>query len=236
MDEDEYRGKVQASDDPAAAFERLRGEVALLRSAIEGLTAARESIDIPDYEPTLERTEKILVALVHQIDGLAKKPAMTLTPENMGSRLNASIAETVNAARSQAQASKSALDGAVSDLRSVVLSARRADEQNRWLYIIGGGGVFVGLLLYAVLAGPIAQLAPASWQWPERMATRVLDQPPPWDAGQHLMVSASRSSWEEIVAAANLAKNNRATIDGCREAAEKAKKGVRCTVEVQAAE
>src|SRR3546814_1754394 len=56
MDDDNYRDEAGAGDDPAAAFDRLRGEVSLLRSAIEGLTAARESIDIPDYEPTLERT------------------------------------------------------------------------------------------------------------------------------------------------------------------------------------
>src|SRR3546814_17149729 len=51
------------ADDPALAFTRVEdrlasvhGEVALLRAAIEGLTAARENIEIPDYEPTLGRT------------------------------------------------------------------------------------------------------------------------------------------------------------------------------------
>jgi hypothetical protein len=63
MEDRDYHD-VQAGDDPAAAFDRLRGEVALLRSAIEGLTVARRSIDIPDYQPTLARTEKMLVALV----------------------------------------------------------------------------------------------------------------------------------------------------------------------------
>jgi hypothetical protein len=52
----------------ADAIRRLRSRVeigwhrcmavALLRAAIEGLTAARENIEIPDYEPTLERTER----------------------------------------------------------------------------------------------------------------------------------------------------------------------------------
>ena len=41
MDEDS-----QERDDPALAFERLRGEVSLLRHAVEALTTARESIDI----------------------------------------------------------------------------------------------------------------------------------------------------------------------------------------------
>ncbi len=57
---DQYGEDGQDDADPAEAFERLRGEVALLRRAVEGLTAARESIDLPDYEPTLARTETVL--------------------------------------------------------------------------------------------------------------------------------------------------------------------------------
>jgi hypothetical protein len=230
MDEDEYRDSP-AGDDPAAAFERLRGEVSLLRSAIEGLTAARESIEIPDYEPTLERTEKIMTVLVQQIDAMRKSPAMTLTPENMGSRLNASVMETVNTLRSHAQASKSALDGTVGELRGLVRSARTGDEQNRWLYLFGGGGLVLGLLLYALLAGPIARLMPMSWQWPERMAARTLALPM-WDAGQRMMTAANPEGWRAIVTAANLARDNRETIEACRRSA-KAKKAVRCTIEVK---
>src|SRR3546814_13684328 len=106
MDVDDYRDET--SDDPARAFERLRGEVSLLRSAIEGLTAARESINIPDYEPTLARPEQVLAVLAPQIDGVLKSPAMTPTPENRGSRLNASVLETVTTLRAHAQESNTA--------------------------------------------------------------------------------------------------------------------------------
>jgi hypothetical protein len=58
----------------------------------------------------------------------------------------------------------------------MVASARRGDEQNRWLYVAGGGGLALGLLLYAVLADPIARVTPDSWRWPERMATRTLGE------------------------------------------------------------
>ena len=231
--DDDYRDEPQ--DDPAAAFDRLRGEVSLLRSAIEGLTAARESIDIPDYEPTLARTEKVLTVLAEQFGLLRQSPAMTLTPENMGGRLNAAVVDSMNTLRSHAQASKSALDGTVNDLRSIIRSARHADDQDRRVYLFGGGGLVLGLLLYAVLAGPLARLAPASWQWPEKVATRVLAERTPWDAGQHLMASSSRESWAAIVAADRLLRYNRETIDGCREQAEKAKKAVRCTIEVESA-
>ena len=228
MDEDDR----QDEDGAARAFIQLGREVSLLRAAVEGLTAARENIEIPDYEPTLERTEKVMTVLIQQIDAMRKSLAMTLTPENMGSRLNASVKETVNTLRSHTQASKSALDGTVGELRGLVLSARRADEQNRWLYMIGGSGVLLGLLLYATLAGPIARLMPASWQWPERVAAQVLAQPTPWDAGQHLMMSASREGWEAIVAADRLQRDNREIIEGCRGAARKADEPVRCTIKV----
>jgi hypothetical protein len=225
----------QERDDPALAFERLRGEVSLLRHAVEALTTARESIDIPDYEPTLERTEKVLGILVQQIDGVRKSPAMMLTPENMGGRLNASVAEATRELRAQVQASDAVLRSAAHDLQNIVASARRGDEQNRWLYIAGGGGLVLGLLFYATFAGPISRMMPASWHWPERMATRVLDEQSAWDAGQRLMQTAAPESWGLIVAAAPLADGNREAVQACREQAAKAKKPVRCTIEVKPA-
>src|SRR3546814_13349002 len=91
MDEDNYRNNGRAGDDPQAAFEQLRGEVALVRLAVEGLARARESIEIPDYQPTLANTEKILLALTQRVDVIANSPAMKLTPETMGERVNASV-------------------------------------------------------------------------------------------------------------------------------------------------
>src|SRR3546814_21015541 len=73
MDEDEYR-EPDAGDDPALAFARVEdrlasvhGEVGLLRAAIGGLAATRESIAIPDYETTPARTEKVLGGMVQQV-------------------------------------------------------------------------------------------------------------------------------------------------------------------------
>ena len=227
---DQYREAEQ--DDPVAAFEQLRGEVALLRRAVEGLTAAREAIDIPDYEPTLARTEKVLGLLVQQTDAMRRSPAMAITPETMGSRLNASVVQAVSAARGEVQASKSALDGAAMDLRRLAASVRSANEQKRWLWLVGGGGLFLGLLLYAMLAGPIARLMPTSWHWPERMAVRLLGTGTVWETGRHLMISASPQSWNEIAAAVTLFDDNRRAIEKCRAAAAKGEKTVRCTIKV----
>lgn len=194
---------------------------------------ARASIEIPDYQPTLERTEKALVVLAQQVGGMRKSPAMQLTPETLGQRVNAAVASVTNELRNSVSSAKSALDSAARDLSGLVASARRGDEQNRWLYIAGGAGLVLGLLFYAVLAGPIAHLAPVNWQWPERMATHVLDERSQWDAGQRLMQAASPESWGAIVAASPLADGNREAVQRCREAAEKAEKPVRCTIEVK---
>src|SRR3546814_8324512 len=78
-DDLEDMGEVAA----ARAFAQLGREVSLLRSAIEGLTDARDSIEIPDYQPTLQRPEKILLALAHRIDPIAKSPLLSMTPDSM---------------------------------------------------------------------------------------------------------------------------------------------------------
>ncbi|GFE77277.1 DUF6118 family protein [Novosphingobium sp. TCA1] len=229
------------ADDPARAFARVEdrlasvhGEVALLRAAIEGLTAARENIEIPDYEPTLERTEKILVALAQRIDPIAKSPLLSMTPDSMASQIaTAATAARREDARLVAEA-RAGLDQAAREIGNRLASARRGDEQNRWLYIVGAGGVVAGLLLYAFLAGPLARATPDSWRWPERMATRVLNEPGSWEAGQRLMQSVDPESWRLIVAASPLSDANRETVRKCREQAEKAEKPVRCTIEVKA--
>ena len=232
MDEDEYR-EPHAGDDPVAAFERLRGEVSLLRHAVEGLTAARENIEIPDYEPTLERTEKILVALAQRIDPIAKSPLLTMTPDSMASQIaTAAIGARREDARLVAEA-RAGLDQAAREIGNRLASARRGDEQSRWLYVMAACGVVLGLLLYASLAGPIARLMPTSWHWPEGMATRALGEPTQGEAGQRLMQMAAPESWALIVAASPLTDANRETVQKCREQADKAKKSVRCTIDVK---
>lgn len=223
-----------AAGDPAAAFERLRGEVSLLRHAVEGLAAARENIEIPDYEPTLERTEKILVALAQRIDPIAKSPLLSMTPDSMASQIaTAATAARREDARLVAE-SRAGLDQAAREIGNRLASARRGDEQNRWLFIAGVSGAVLGVFLYALVAGPIARATPDSWRWPERMATRVLNEPGPWEAGQRLMQTAEPESWALIVAASPLSDANRETVQRCREQADKAKKPVRCTIEVKA--
>src|SRR3546814_376186 len=219
MDEDNYRNNGRAGDDPQAAFEQLRGEVALVRLAVEGLARARESIEIPDYQPTLANTEKILLALTQRVDVIAKSPAMKLTPETMGERVNASVASATGELHNLVNSTRSDMSEAARELRGLIGTTRARWQQDRWLFWIGLGGVVLGILLYALLAGLIARAMPDSWQLPERMATRALAEPTLWDAGPHLMQRASPASWEGIVAAAHLARAKPETSQPLRAAA-----------------
>lgn len=231
-DEDDQNGA-----DAAEAFEAMRGELALLRRAVEGLAAERGAIDIPDYTETLGRMQQGVDATADRIavinDVLARSPALAITPEQMAQR----IAAAGNTARREDQAAlaKAGEDKArvMAELRAIAGSAwTRADQKNRQLWF-GLVGVAIGILAWAIVPGIVArEVAPASWQWPERMAARTLDLPR-WEAGQRMMQSASPTAFRAIVAADRIVTANRKTIEGCSKAAARTRDTVRCTIQVE---
>lgn len=235
---------IQEGDDPAEAFDRLRAvvegqdrELALLRRAVEGLAAERAHIDVPDYTETLGRMQQGVDATADRIavinDVIARSPALAMTPEQMAQRIAA--AGSTARREDQAALAKAGEDKArvLAELRTIAGSAwTRADQKNRQLWF-ALGGVAAGILAWAIVPGLVArEIAPASWQWPERMAAQTLDRPM-WDAGQRMMQSADPAQFGAIVAGDKILTANRETIDGCQKAATKAKKPVRCTVEVK---
>jgi len=231
-------------DDPAEAFDRLRAviegqdrELALLRRAVEGLAAERAHIDVPDYTETLGRMQQGVDATADRIavinDVIARSPALAMTPEQMAQR----IAAAGNAARREDQAAlaKAGEDKAriMAELRAVAGSAwTRADQKNRQLWF-GLGGAAAGILAWAILPGLVArEIAPASWQWPERMAARTLDLPR-WEAGQRMMRAAAPDAFANIAAGDRIVIANRVVLEACRKRAVKARKPVRCTISVK---
>ena len=66
------------SNDAAKAFDDLRSEISLQRTAIEGLTSAKEKL--PDYSLTLRDMNARLDQIDQHIASIHDKPAMRLTP------------------------------------------------------------------------------------------------------------------------------------------------------------
>ena len=234
---------IQDGGDPAEAFDRLRAviegqdrELALLRRAVEGLAAERAAIDVPDYTETLGHLQQGVDRTTGRLDHIGKMltaaPVMAMTPEQMAQR----IAAAGNAARREDQAAlaKAGEDKArvMAELRAIAGSAwTRADQKNRQLWF-GLGGAAIGILVWSILPGLVArEIAPESWQWPERIAARTLDMPM-WEGGQRMMQAAAPDAFANIAAADRIVTANREAMEACQKRANKAREAVRCTIKI----
>ena len=223
----------ETESDPAAeAFARLEGELALMRRAVQHLAAERADIVIPDYGATLAEMTKRLAAVSHSFTTIADHPAMQLTPDSLGRRIEAVAESARRADHDRINQAQSDLHHAAQNMRAVTGHARTAAEQRVRLFQAAGGGILAGMLLWSVLPGPIARSLPATWQVPERMAHRVLGEPSIMDAGIRLIRSENPKAWEAILEAAKLSETNRQTIGRCRSFAQKTGRPTNCSVRV----
>ena len=230
MDERDEEGQDAATEAFArlgASVDQMRGELALMRRAVESVAAERTG-DVPDYTETLGHLQQRVGAIGKT---LANAPALAMTPEDMARR----IASVGNAARREDQAAllKAGEDKArvMAELRAIAGAAwTRAEQKNRQLWF-GLGGAAIGALLWAVLPGAVTRWAPESWLWPEKMAARTLrlDR---WTASRRLAATSQPGTWNAMVAGAGIVRENREAIERCEKAATKAGEPVRCTVRI----
>ncbi|WP_267382416.1 MULTISPECIES: DUF6118 family protein [unclassified Sphingomonas] len=229
-------GESEGEDGAAQAFDDLRAEVKLMRRAIERLTAERtEHPEGPDYSETLGVISKNLSATAQRVDALVNSPALALTPHEIGRQ----ILEVGTAGRSEDRraiaAARQTIEEVATRLDRQLESHVMADEQRRRLrYVAQNVGLIalvMGALLWAILAGPIARAMPASWLLPERMAARSLRMPM-WQGGQRLMKAGDAQAFAGVLANNRLAVSNREALKACRKQAAKARKAVRCTIQV----
>lgn len=222
-----------AHDDPAmAAFSELRGEIALMRRAVERLAAERADIAIPDYSETLGALAKNGEVMVETYRALIQRPALSLTPDNLAREINLAG----EAARKQDHArllqTEDALEQAIGELKNMMRTVRDVERQGYWLGGVAIAGGLFGMLFLATLNGPVARALPASWLMPEKIAAEALDMPR-WDAGARLMETANPESWRQIVQAARLADANRQPLDACYKRAADQKDSVECNILVK---
>lgn len=221
--------------DPAAeAFARLEGEMALVRRAVERLAAERADIVIPDYGATLTDMTKQLAAVSESLDDIAEHPAMQLTPERLGARIEAVAVAARRADHERIDQGSKEARQAAHDMKAAITQVRTAADQRRRLWQGIGGGALAGILLWSFLPGTIARAVPENWHWPERMAARMVGESSRWDAGTRLMRSESTPALNALERAADFLRDNREIIEACQESAANAKQPVRCTVRIRA--
>lgn len=147
---------VQAPVDPAAqAFEALRGEVALLRRAMEGLAAEHRSLEIPDYSESIARITSMVSSVGKRLIALSELPAFALSPEKLGEAILSASLAIRREDRQTIMIGRDALRETVAQLSHRLQSAREADRQNKWLIWSAGGGALIGMLAWALVFAPI---------------------------------------------------------------------------------
>lgn len=224
MSEDDHE-----RDAAAEAFEGVRGELALLRRAIEGIAAARDDRpEPPDYGETLGQITKLANATLQRAEFMRKAIEEEAVARQVANRIVGAVAEDRQAVKTAA----GELRDATRALQGVTVSARRGDEQNRWLSVAAIGGIVVGMVLWAVFAGIVARAVPANWQWPEKMAARTLAMPI-WEGGQRMMRTAAPDAFANIAAGDRIVTANSQALEACRKRADKARGTVRCTITVR---
>jgi hypothetical protein len=208
-------------DDPAAAFEALRAEVAQVRAALGGLATTG-----PDYSPTLAAIAKSL-ALIEA------HPALRLTPEAYASQVRQTSEAAQQQGRRELANAVQRVDAAGADLERLAERQRTGREQVRQVAIMTAVGAIVGVIVWVCLSGPIARALPAGWSVPEKVAAATLNLDR-WDAGARLMQSDNPQGWAQVAVGAKLERENRPALEDCWRAATRTGKAQRCTVSVEA--
>ena len=215
-------------DAAAEAFEGVRGELALLRRAIEGIAARDDRPEPPDYGETLGQITKLANATLQRAEFMRKAIEEEAVARQVANRITGAVAEDRQAVKTAA----GELRDATRALQSVTVSARRGDEQNKWLGVAAIGGIVVGMIVWAVFAGIVARSVPTGWQWPERMAARTLGMPM-WEGGQRMMRTAAPDAFANIAAGDRIVTANRLVLEACQKRANKEREPVRCTLNVE---
>lgn len=181
----------------AQAFGELRAEVSLLRRGVERLTDERTAQ--PDYAPSLEAIGKRLEDVCVWAQRVSEKPALKLTPEDIGREIAAAGSSSRERNQQMLQRASAGMDAAVSRIDAMIARSRSIAEQNRELLHNRIAFAIAGMVLFAILPGAAARSLPVSWAVPERIAARMLGNDM-WNAGRQMMAKADPDRWDQIAA------------------------------------
>jgi hypothetical protein len=227
--------EVEQADSATRAFTDMRDKIAGLTRAVDSMAGEWKALEIPDYSKTLEKVAMELKANADQLEKWTEKPALKLTPQ----ALSDAIIKAGSAARAEDHAALTtavkALNQTEKDMTGALISARTAQAQDKRLRRVSINCMIAGIILWAVIPGPIIRAMPASWHLPERVAARVLGTNA-WEGGQRLMVFANPDGWGSLAMVGRATQPSVQAIKACVELATKSRKPVRCSILVSPAD
>lgn len=211
------------------AVEALIRGLAGVRSSVDGFAKLQQEIHGRDYSSELglipERWEKAREAF----NALKERPVLELTPEKIGHQIEIAGRDGRSADHEAWRSAQQRLDDAARSIGTVVISARTAQQQNRWLAIGIASALVIASIVGCSLPPLVDRAAPVEWRWPEKRAAALL-QRDAWSAGQHLMQTSEPDQWRRLMSAARLYKENEAEISACARRATTM--AVRCEIKV----
>jgi hypothetical protein len=222
------------ADQTVQAFNEMSRKLAGLTAAVDGFAARQQELHARDYGPDLEKIRDSYEKVCGAINVLAKRPAMTLTPQDVAKQIEAAGTQGRADDHRAWTAASHALGGTVQELKGMVASAHSAETQQLWIAGAAALALVVGFAFGTVLPPAIAQLAPESWHWPEERAAAMLGRTP-WDAGVRLTQVADPQQARALADAARLTKDNAEVLTGCRKRAEQLGAPVKCSIEIHQA-
>jgi len=223
------------ADQTVQAFNDMSRKLAGLTAAVDGFAARQQELHARDYGPDLEKIRDGYDKVCGAINVLAKRPAMTLTPQDVAKQIESAGAQGRADDHRAWTGANHALSSTVQELKGVVASAHSAETQQLWIAGAAALALVVGFAFGTVVPPVIAQLAPESWHWPEERAAAMLRRTP-WDAGVRLMQVADPQQARALADAARLAKDNADVLTECRKRAEQLSAPVKCSIEIHQAE
>ncbi|HEY0596216.1 hypothetical protein [Sphingopyxis sp.] len=129
--------------DAAEAFEGLREEISLQRTAIQGLTAAKDKI--PDYSLTLRDMASRLGRMEKQLESINEKPAMRLTPLTIAAEMHEGLITYRADDHKILVEARDALARSLGRVEGMIKQKRSNDEQDWWVAWAATGGLLLGL-------------------------------------------------------------------------------------------
>lgn len=222
------------ADQTVQAFNDMSRKLAGLTAAVDGFAARQQELHARDYGPDLEKIRDSYEKVCGAINILAKRPAMTLTPQDVAKQIEAAGAQGRADDHRAWTGASHALAGAVQELKGVVVSTHSAETQQMWIAGAAALALLVGFAFGTVVPSVVAQLAPESWHWPEERAAAMLRRTP-WDAGMRLLEIADPQEAQALADAVRLSKDNADVLATCRKRSKQLNTPVKCSISIMPA-
>jgi hypothetical protein len=219
------------ADQTVQAFNDMSRKLAGLTAAVDGFAARQQELHARDYGPDLEKIRDGYDKVCGAINVLAKRPAMTLRPQDIASQIEAAGTQGRADDHRAWTGASHALASTVQELKGMVASAHSAETQRLWIAGAAALALVVGFAFGTVIPTRIAQAVPESWHWPEDQAAEILGRTR-WDAGVRLMQVANPQQARALAEAARISKDKADVLEGCRKRAEQLSGTVKCSIEI----